>query len=202
MFLELTEILRCPQPHDESYVICAPVTSDGRDVVRGGLLCPVCRRQYAILDRVAWLGAPGEPVTGADVAAADSQLNLEAALTFLDLQGAGGVVVTMGRAGRLAPELARALPGIAIAAINPPDGIVPDGSFSVIRSPAGLPVRRHMVRAAIVGADVARSAWLEGAAASVLTGLRLVVEDERAEPRGFVELARGAGVFVGEKRSA
>lgn len=201
MFLELTEVLRCPQPHEESYVICAPVAMDGRDVVRGGLLCPVCRREYAILDRIAWLGVPGEPVAGADPGATPSQLNLDAALTFLDLQGAGGVVVTAGGAGRLAPALAGALPGIGIAAVNPPDGITPDGSFSVIRSPQGLPLRRHMVRAAIVGADVARGAWLERAAASVLTGLRLIVEDERAEPPGFVELARGAGVYVGEKRA-
>jgi hypothetical protein len=35
----------------------------------------------------------------------------------------------------------------------------------------------------------------------VLPGLRAVVEDEAAEPAGFEELARGAGVVVGERRN-
>jgi len=198
MFLELTEILRCPQDHEESYLICAPVTMDGRDVVRGGLFCPVCHREYAILDRIAWLGRPDAAAPGTD--AAGSALTAEAVLAFLDLQGHGGAVITLGGAGRLAGELAQRLPGVAIAAINPPS-IAGDGSVSVIHSPSAYPVRQRTARAAIVGAGLGAD-WLSRAAASVLHGLRIIVEDEQAEPPGFVALARGAGVFVGEKRSA
>ena len=32
MLLDLTEILRCPNDHAESYVISAPMTMDGKDV--------------------------------------------------------------------------------------------------------------------------------------------------------------------------
>jgi hypothetical protein len=35
--------------------------------------------------------------------------------------------------------------------------------------------------------------------AVLLRGLRAVIEDERASPDGISELARGAGLFVGEK---
>ncbi len=198
MLLELTEILRCPRDHEESYLICAPVTMDGRDVVRGGLFCPVCRREYAIIDRVAWFAPPVDPAPAAGGAA--SELTPEAVLTFLDLQGHGGVLLTLGGAGRLASGIARLLPGVAVAAVNPPV-VAADGSASVIHSPAGFPVRQRTVRAAVVGPDQ-DAQWLARAAASVLHGLRIIVEDESAEPPGFVELARGAGVFVGEKRSA
>ncbi|HEY2805494.1 MAG TPA: Trm112 family protein [Gemmatimonadales bacterium] len=201
MHLELTEVLRCPRPHEESYIICAPVTLDGRDVVRGGLLCPACRAEFPIIDRVAWLGIPEQPVAGAIEGAPVSALTAEAALTFLDLQGQGGVVVTVGSAGRLVPGLARALPGIGFAAINAPAGVAAEASFSLVHSPAAFPIRRQSVRAAIVGADAAGGAWLEGAAAAVLAGLRIIVEDEHAEPKGFVELMRGAGVYIGERRA-
>ena len=197
MFLELTEILRCPQEHEESYLICAPVTMDGRDVVRGGLFCPVCRREYAIIDRVAWFAPPGPALPGDGAASA---LTPDAVLTFLDLQGHGGVVLTLGGAGRLAPGLARLLPGVAMAAVNAP-GTTADGVVSVIHSPAGFPVRQRTVRAAIVGPGLDAD-WLERAAGAVLHGLRIIVEDEAARPPGFALLARGAGVFVGEKRSA
>ncbi len=198
MFIELTEALRCPNRHDESYLICAPVTMDGRDVVRGGLLCPVCRAEYAILDRVAWLAPPRDD---APAGAAGSALTAEAVQLFLDLQGQGGFVVTVGSAGRLGPELAALMPGIGIAAVNPPAGIAASASLSVIHSPHAWPVRRQTVRAVVIGADVTAGRCIPDAVGSVLNGLRAIVEDESAHPDGLVELARGAGVFVGEKRA-
>jgi len=194
MFLDLTEVLRCPSSHEESYLICAPVTMDGRDVVRGGLLCPVCRAEYAIIDRVAWFAPPRDDVPALDV---KSELTAEAVQLFLDLQGQGGFVVTAGSAGRLGPELASLMPGVGIAAVNPPAGIAASASLSVIHSPDAWPVRRQAVRAVVIGADVTAGRWVPDAVGSVLNGLRAIVEDESARPEGLVELARGAG----EKRA-
>ena len=196
MLLELTEALRCPRPHEESYVICVPITRDGVDVVRGGLFCPVCKAEYAILDRVVWFAPPGP--AAADVAA--SELSVKAALTFLDLQGQGGFVVLAGNAGRLAAGLAAELPGVGVVAVNPPEGVEPSVSLTVVRTPA-WPFRQMSIRAGILGSDVASGAWLEGASASVLPGLRLIVEDENAQAPGMADLARGAGIVVGERQS-
>jgi hypothetical protein len=201
MFIELTEALRCPGSHDESYVICGPVTMDGRDIVRGGIVCPVCRAEYPILERIAWFAPPEEPVRGADPAAADSALTAEGVRAFLDLQGAGGYVVTVGAAGRLGPALAALLPGVGIACVNPPPAVYAAVGVSVLRSPRGFPIRRRSVRAAVVGADALRGPWLAAAVGAVLPGLRVVIEDESAAPEGVAPLARGAGVLVGEKRS-
>ena len=197
MFLELTEALRCPNSHDESYLICAPVQQDGRDVVRGGLLCPACRAQFAILDRVAWFGPPNESAPPAPA----SVLTAEAVATFLGLEGPGGYVVLAGVAGRIATGLAALLPDVVIAAVNAPAGVAADGTFSVLHSPRAWPIRRHSIRAAVLGADVATDPWVAGAVGSVLGGLRLIIEDESADPAGVVPIARGAGVFVGEKRA-
>jgi len=198
MFIELTEILRCPQPHEEGYLICGPVTMDGRDVVRGGLMCAACRAEYPILDRIAWFAPPDESSAGG---LPPSELTAEAAATFLDLQGPGGYLLTVGSAGRLAPALVKLVPGVALAAVNPPNGVTPALALSVLRSPHALPVKRHTVRGAIVGSGAAGGAWLEAAAGTVLSGLRIIVESEAAQPPGVVALVRGAGVLVGERRS-
>ena len=202
MFIELTEILKCPRDHEESYVICGPVTMDGRDVVRGGIVCPACRAEFPILDRVAWFGPPETPRTNAGSAAPSlAALSVEALLTFLDLEGAGGYVVTVGAAGRLGPALGAALPRVGVVGVNPPLDVAPSSAFSILRSPAGFPVRRRSVRAVVIGDDAARDPWLAAALAALLPGLRVVIEDETARAEGVAELARGAGVFVGEKRA-
>ena len=198
MFLELTEILKCPHPHDESYLICGPVTMDGRDVVRGGLACPACGAEYPIIDRVAWFAPPDERFPEA---VAPGALTAEAAATFLDLQGGGGYVMTVGAAGRIAAALAALLPGVGVAVVNPPGEVGPSAALSLLHSPRGMPVKRHSVRGAVVGADAAADPWLAASVAAVLTGLRVVVESEAAQPAGVVELVRGAGVLVGERRA-
>jgi hypothetical protein len=62
-------------------------------------------------------------------------------------------------------------------------------------------VKRHSVRGAIVGPEAVSGAWLEAAAGAVLTGLRIIVECESAQAPGVVEIVRGAGVLVGERRA-
>ena len=197
MLLELTEALRCPNPHDESYMICAPVTSDGRDVVRGGLLCPVCRAQFAILDRVAWLAPPGD----APRAMPAGPLTADAAVTFLALEGAGGFVALAGAAGRLAPALAAALPQVNVVVANGPPDLVTGGAFSVLHAPGVWPLRRNSLRGAVLGSDAAGEPWLTGAIGSVLPGLRVIVEDAAADHALLGVIARGAGVVVAERRN-
>jgi uncharacterized protein YbaR (Trm112 family) len=199
VFIELTEILKCPRDHAESYVICGPVTMEGRDVVRGGIVCPACRAEYPIVDRVAFFGPPDELVRGA-TAAAPSGLTADGALAFLDLQGDGGYVVTVGVAGRLGPALGAALPRVGVVGVNPPV-TAPSDAFSVIVSPRALPIRARSVRAVVLGADVAAGPWLESSVAALLPGLRIVIEDESASPSGITPLAVGGGVLVGEKRA-
>lgn len=198
MFIDLTEALRCPAPHDESYIICAPVTMDGRDVVRGGLLCPVCHVEYPILDRVAWLAPPSTESTPLPP---PSSLTGAAVQAFLELEGAGGFLITVGSAGRLLPELATLFPGIGVAGVNPPAVVAASAGVSVIRSPRAWPIRRQTIRGVIVGADAARDPWLSAAIGSVLPGLRVIIEDEESQPAGVTELVRGAGILVGERQT-
>lgn len=199
MLLELTEILRCPRDHEESFVVCVAHRSEGRHVVAGVVGCPVCLAEFPIRDGVLEFAAhPGAPVPppereGAEVLTAD------ALATFLDLRGPGGYVVLAGRAGRLAPALTALLPGVHHVVVNAPRDAARSPDCSYVSCPDRIPVKAAQVRAVVLGAGCTGGPWPAEAARVLLRGLRVVIEDERASPDGISELARGAGVFVGEK---
>jgi len=204
VFLEVTEILRCPRAHDESFVVCVAYAMDGRQVARGVIGCPVCQEEFPITDGVVRFDAPaaGEGAgPGPERQSAAAPLTAEAAATFLALEGRGGFVLLAGGAARLARDLAALVPGVHLLCVNAPPEVerVPDCSY--FSAPDGLPVRTAVVRGVVLGADCAAEPWLAEGVRVLLHGLRFVAEDERASPTGIVELARGAGVVVGEKRT-
>jgi hypothetical protein len=189
------------------YVVCVPVEMDQRRVVRGGIGCPVCGAEYPIVDGVVHFEA-GTPTLAGDRPAWPTrdasplpEYDAAALRSFIALEGAGGYVLLVGAAGRLGAASAELHPGVHFFSINPPDEARPTSGFSVLRSPEGFPVKRNSVRAVVVGADHAVEPWLGAAAGSLLKGLRFVAEDERASVDGIVELARGGGLLVGEKRA-
>jgi hypothetical protein len=110
-------------------------------------------------------------------------------------------VLLVGNATRFGPELAAALPLSAVVCCCLSLSHPSPGSVTILHAPKVLPIKRHSVRAVVVGSDAAREPWLSASVGTLLTGLRVIVEDEAAAPAGVVELARGAGVFVGEKRT-
>src|SRR5437899_10532929 len=105
-------MLRCPEPHDEAFLVMSTGEMRGR-MVRSGLLgCPVCGREYPLVKGVARFSGSGE--RGAAPSAAPSgaapRSPLPAAETLqalLDLSGPGGYVVLVGAAARQAAGLAR-----------------------------------------------------------------------------------------------
>jgi uncharacterized protein YbaR (Trm112 family) len=200
VFIELTDILRCPRPHEEAFLVLAPVVMEQRRVVAGVLGCPVCGAEYPIEDAVARFdrasGPPPEPTEPPGPARAAPAYEADALLAFLDLQGAGGYVCLVGGAARHAAPLAERAPGVHVVAVNPPAGVAPAAMVSLLRSPVTVPIKRRQVRAVALGADHTTRGWIEEARRILLPGLRLLVEDEAAEPAGITPLARGGGLLV------
>jgi uncharacterized protein YbaR (Trm112 family) len=196
VFIELTEVLKCPRDHPESYLVCVPAEMDGRSVVRGGLGCPACGAEYAILDGVAYFGPRAEPPRAEPPGA----LTAEALASFVALEGSGGYALLVGSVARLLPELAAGVPLVHWVGVNPPRGSARGAGFSLLVSPRALPVKTGSVRAVGIGADHALAPWLEDGARTLLEGLRFVAETGGQPPPGIEPLARAAGVVVGEKR--
>ncbi len=166
MHIELTDHLRCPEEHDEAFLVLIPDRMEGRRVIAGHLGCPVCGWSTDWDDGVPIFGEP--PAAGEGVPPFDA----DAALAMLAIEGPGGWIALGGRAGILSEELTARLPDVGIVAVNPPADVMPVGAINVLRA-SRWPLKRHAMRAVVLGADVDAP---ESAVASALPGLRVVGE--------------------------
>ncbi len=59
MHIELTEMLRCPERHEEGFLVLSTGEMLGRMVRSGMLGCPVCGREYPIVKGVVRFSGGG-----------------------------------------------------------------------------------------------------------------------------------------------
>src|SRR5437667_9438392 len=209
MHIELTEMLRCPEPHREEMLVLS--TGEVKDrMVRSGIIgCPVCHKEYPISrgivnfrrsrERISKESsgprpayAPPSPLPSAEAT------SLQA---LLELSGPGGYVVLVGAAARQAVRLSSMLEGIHFVGINPPPDLDEQPTLSLIYATEKVPLRTSVARGVVVGADLAPPPSLVEAHRVLLRGRRFVVENEEPElPIGLLKLAAENGLWVGEKR--
>src|SRR5574341_997523 len=110
MHIELTEMLRCPEPHRQALLVLATGEMSGRMVRRGVVGCPVCQREYEIVDGIVYFGGTEKGEGGTVVASAPlrpSPFPVPDVLhALLDLSSPGGYVAVLGLAARAGAELA------------------------------------------------------------------------------------------------
>ncbi|HEX9705825.1 MAG TPA: hypothetical protein VGA20_11310 [Gemmatimonadales bacterium] len=196
MHIELTEMLRCPEPHEQEHLVLSTGEMLGRMVRSGTIGCPVCRREYPLRDGIVDFQGGGERGAALAPPSSDYPQTLQA---LLDLSGPGGIVVLVGSAGRYAEGLAGLMGGVHFVGVNPPEGVEELPVLSLCRAATGVPLRDSVARGVVVGVDVACDPWLADGQRVLLRGRRLVVEDDRASPRGIRKLASADRLFVGEK---
>jgi len=192
MFIELTDHLRCPNDHDESFLVLLPDQMEGRSVRTGHLGCPVCGRTFQLVDGVLDTGDAPANSTGAN-----SALDAEALAALVGLSGPGGYLTLVGSVGSLWNEVAELNPGVALVAVNPPPAVADSAGISVLRA-ARLPLKSGSMRGVVLSRPYGGDPrWVEEATRVVLPGLRVVGEGDDP-PADLVNLlASAAGVWVG-----
>ncbi|MDZ4674040.1 MAG: hypothetical protein SGI84_06265 [Gemmatimonadota bacterium] len=192
MFIELTDHLRCPEDHEESFLVLLPGKMEGRLVSEGLIGCPVCHRETRIVAGVADFG-------GAPVPRSAPPLTAEAAHALLGLDGPGGYLALVGGIGAIATSLAALLPGISLVLVNPPADFPDSAVASVVRA-RRLPLKARSMRGIAVPAEFAGTpGWLEAAVDAVLPGLRVVAEGTAPTRNDLTVLAEAGGWWVGKK---
>ena len=191
MHIELTDHLRCPEPHEEAFLVLLPERMDARCVQAGHLGCPICGWS------TAW--GDGVPAFGAGWRSTDTMpCDAESAVALLGLSGPGGWLAVAGSAGALAHRLTELLEGVQVVAINPPETVMPAGTVSVLTSDR-WPVKAQAMRGVVIGSDTA--AWRDQAVRSVLPGLRAVGAGPAPSDGVGVELLASAdGLWVVRRR--
>jgi hypothetical protein len=194
MFIELTDHLRCPADHAESYLVLLPDSVQERWVRTGRLGCPVCGRTYLLSGGVLDLG-------GGDVALPGTTLLSAEALTALvGLSGPGGWLVLAGRPALEWREVARRNPGVGLVAVNPPSEVADEPGISVVRS-GTLPLKSRSMRGVALGGPFGGDPeWVREAARVVLPGLRVAGEGPVPDPGALELMAAAGGAWVGTPR--
>ena len=195
MFIELTDHLRCPEEHEEQYLVLIPDRIVDRSVHTGRLGCPVCRREYPVRSGVADFGPPGPPIVPGDPA----QVDVSALHAFLGLAGPGGYVGLVGWPSLLAAGLMLPMPGVHFVAINPPAEVAELPMLSLVRAPR-IPLRSRTLRGIVLGGGFgSEGRWPDEALRVVLPGLRVVGEGEAPSLRGLQVLGSGGGWWVAKR---
>jgi uncharacterized protein YbaR (Trm112 family) len=198
MFIELVDALRCPVPHEDSWLVASATRMEARHIVDGLLGCPVCRAEYPVRKGVADfrreppspLEAPPDPFLRGD---ATTAMRLAA---FLGLSDAHGFVVLLDEWGAQASAL-RELVETPLLLVDPPPGREGEPGISVVLSDGVPPLAPGAARATAIGRATA-----ERAAAGVRvtrSGGRLIGPASLALPDGVREIARDDELWVGEK---
>jgi uncharacterized protein YbaR (Trm112 family) len=194
MFIELTDHLRCPAEHDESYLVLLPDRMEDRSVREGRLGCPVCGRTYMITDGVLDVGGAGSPDPGPTL------LTAEAATAFIGLSGPGGYLVLVGGPAAAWRDVAERNYGVALVAVNPPADVRDEPGLSVLRGGA-LPIKSRSMRGVALGKPWGDDpAWVREAARVVLPGLRIAGEGQVPDETVIELMAATGGVWVGTPR--
>lgn len=192
MFIELADHLRCPADHPEQYLVLLPGPVEERSVREGVLGCPVCGREFAIEQGILDIGgAPGQ--------VAPTALDGAAAAALIGLTGPGGYFAVVGGLGARHEELAAAIPGVRLVAVNPPARVRDGGELSVLRGSA-IPLRSNSMRGVLLGPGFGSDPhWVGEALRITLSGLRIVGEGEPPASADMELLASAGGCWVAAK---
>ncbi len=195
MFVELTDLLRCPKAHEDSWLVLAALRTVDRHVLEGTLGCPVCGSEYPVSGgladfRVRGLGgrhASDDAAARASVPAMGSLEELALVLAaYAALAEPGGTAGIGGELASVAGELER-LTSVRVLAINPSGAESP--GLSAIRCDARLPLAADSLRALVLDAETAASLDLDSAVTKVRAGGRIVLPASVSLPSGIVRLA-------------
>lgn len=197
MFIELVDALRCPNGHEESWMVASSDRMEARHIVTGSVGCPVCSAVFPIRDGVVdFRRVPAPPAAHRTQGSADEAMRLA---VLLDLTDSQGFAVLLGEWGNHAHEL-RGIVETPLVLVDPPDGITGAPGISVIRCDGDIPLAERAARA--IAVDTADSARVISAGRVARAGGRVIAPADAPIPSDVTELARDGRDWLGERQAA
>ena len=202
MFIELAELLRCPESHEQLPLVVAPDEMDGRRVVSGTVGCPFCEVEHRIAEGIVGFGEDPLLAVGSrsDDLTIEELPDPDKVQALLYLNAPGGYVVLMGSGCRIAEPLALNTADVHFVGVNPPPELRETETLSLVRSPYLIPLKDKSARGVLMGREYVRNRWMENAGRVLATTGRLVAVVDELRASGVTQLAVGEGMWVGEKR--
>ena len=197
MHIELIDALRCPEPHEDSWLVGAFDRVIERDIIEGRLGCPVCGSTYEIRGGVVQFDASSESTVQAmpSSVGADDALRLAA---MLDLASPGGLVILEG-AWAAAGAMLETFIDARLLVLNPAAGVAEQGRLSGVRSHRTIPVAPGSARGVALYRGPSIELLAPAAVRALRAGGRLVAPADSQVPPDVRELARDHRWWVAER---
>jgi uncharacterized protein YbaR (Trm112 family) len=197
MHIEVIDHIRCPRPHEFTWLVAQTAQIRERDVTSGVLGCPSCRARYPIDDGVLDLRTEPLPMVLGEAPVQGAKENTRLA-AILGLGERTGVVVLTGEYVTSAPYLATLLQGGHVLVVNAEYEMASGGGVSLVRTDGEVPLRDGVAMA--VALDAAHAGeGAESAARALSGGGRLLAPLGTPLPGGVRELARDESAWVAER---
>ena len=172
MFTELIDTLRCPNAHEDSWLVATSTRTAGRHIIEGKLGCPVCRATFAITGGDV-LFAPGGGLRSSRVLDDDAAFRLAAQLHLVEAPQP--ILLTGGWSAAVKP-LRTIVSSVTMFVGDATSAVVHDERVSTLRLPAaGIPLATGSLRAIALDAAHASDEFLSESARTLRTAGRLVV---------------------------
>jgi uncharacterized protein YbaR (Trm112 family) len=201
MHLDLIDILRCPLPHEDSWLVAAVVRVDGRRMLEGTLGCPVCGAEYAVRDGVAEFSGEPEVRHAPPLPAPVDESRVLRTAALLGLGESGRIVMLAGEACDVAPQLG-AFPPVHVIAIDPAHALPDAEHVSALAVGARIPLAHASIHGAQLD-DAAVARWSTDAFVPLLKPRgRLIAPASAPLPAELTLLARDEREWVAERGAA
>jgi hypothetical protein len=192
MFIELIDQLRCTNTHEQSWLVASFTRRADRFVLDATLGCPICFREYPIIDGIAYFGTTPTPKSPAS---ADPNIAMRAA-AFLNATERATLVLA-GTWATHAHAVADLLP-LRIFTLDPATHIDDSDQVATISSSEGIPLTHSTIDGVALDSTTATEINVRTAIAALKPGGRLVAPAHIEPPTQVAILARDDQYWVGE----
>ena len=200
MFIELIDLLRCVNAHEDTWLVASFQTVSNRIVLEASLGCPSCSAQYPIHEGIAdFSGGVAVPSCEAERAAASHNREEHAtrAGAYLEATEPGATIVLGGVWAHAAHELSE-MAEVRVLALNAPSEVEESQTVGLLHVGTEIPV----APGSLLG--VALDAWfpaklVASAVRAVRPGGRIVGPVAIPAPAELAVLAHDDSYWVAQK---
>jgi len=200
VFIEMLDLLRCVNPHEDTWLVASLKAISNRFVLDGTLGCPVCHAQYSIRGGVADFRQTGHSAHPIPEHFPLSFSRDELAVrmgAFLNATEPGATLVLGGSWAEAAQEVS-VMTETRVLALNPAAAVEESETVGLLRVSSEIPLAAGSALG--VALDETFSPEIVSSAIKVLRpGGRLVGPASLDPPRGLAVLARDDRHWVAEK---
>jgi hypothetical protein len=200
VFIELIDLFRCINAHEDTWLVASFKTVSSRFVIDGTLGCPICSAKYPITTGVADFAAGAElprHAAGQSAATLEREELATRAGAFLNATEPGATVILGGRWASGAQELSL-IAESRVLALNAPSGVEESETVGLLLVGSEIPVAPGSVLGVALDASFPAEI-LVSAVKAVRPGGRIVGPTEMPPPAELVVLAHDENYWVAEK---